>query len=126
MSKDIILDIEELGLDFEEKGAKRTIINHLNLLQKEGEWLSLIGSNGAGKTSLGLIIKGLLNPTRGHLRMFSQDTDEDLRLRKNKIGFLFAGDSMLAFFNIGYFRSYNCAIIYFNRFSRIHIGNNMS
>ena len=90
MSKDIVLHIEELGLDFEEKGETRTILDHLNLLQKKGEWLALIGPNGAGKTSLGLIIKGLLNPTRGHLRMFSHATDEDLRLRKSKIGFLFS------------------------------------
>ncbi|MGA1790613.1 MAG: ATP-binding cassette domain-containing protein [bacterium] len=86
----IILHIEELGLDFEEKGATRTILDHLNLLQKKGEWLALIGPNGAGKTSLGLIIKGLLNPTRGHLRMFSHAPDEDLRLRKSRTGFLFS------------------------------------
>ena len=70
MSEDILY-IEDLGLDFKGKTDTNTVLNSLNLVQKKGEWLTLIGQNGAGKTSLGLIIKGLLNPTRGRIRMYS-------------------------------------------------------
>lgn len=85
-----ILYIEGLGLDFEGKAGTHVILNNLNLVQKKGEWLALIGQNGVGKTSLGLIIKGLLNPTRGKIRMFSECPQEDLIARKSKVGFLFS------------------------------------
>jgi energy-coupling factor transporter ATP-binding protein EcfA2 len=89
MSEDILC-IEDLGLDFKEQTGKNIILDKLNLVQKRGEWLALIGHSGAGKTSLGLIIKGLINPTRGKIRMYSDSPEEDLRERKSKIGFLFS------------------------------------
>jgi energy-coupling factor transporter ATP-binding protein EcfA2 len=85
-----ILYIEDLGLDFQGKTGKKIVLDHLNLTQKKGEWLALIGPKGAGKTSLGLIIKGILSPTRGKLKMFSENPEEDLKQRKIKIGFLFS------------------------------------
>jgi len=85
-----ILEIEDLGLDFDEKAGKQVVLNHLNLVQKKGEWLALIGPHGAGKTSLGLVIKGLLTPTRGSLHMFSRCPEDDLQQRKQKVGLLFS------------------------------------
>lgn len=89
MSEDILC-IEDLGLDFRRKTGTNVVLNNLNLVQKKGEWLALIGQNGAGKTCLGLIIKGLLNPTRGMIRMYSDCPEKDLRERKSKVGFLFS------------------------------------
>ena len=88
-----ILYIEDLVLDFPGKTGKKTVLDHLNLTQKKGEWLALIGPKGAGKTSLGLIIKGILTPTQGKLKMFSECPEEDLKQRKIKIGFLFSQNS---------------------------------
>ncbi|MGA1864737.1 MAG: energy-coupling factor ABC transporter ATP-binding protein [bacterium] len=89
MSEDILC-IENLGLDFKVKTEANVVLDNLNLVQKKGEWLALIGQSGAGKTSLGMIIKGLINPTRGRIRMYSDSTEEDLGERKSKIGFLFS------------------------------------
>jgi energy-coupling factor transporter ATP-binding protein EcfA2 len=89
MSEDILC-IEDLGLDFKGKTGTNVVLKNLNLVQKKGEWLALIGQNGAGKTSLGLIIKGLLNPTRGRIRMYSDNPEKDHRERKSKVGFLFS------------------------------------
>ena len=85
-----ILYIEDLGLDFEEKNGEKTVLNHVNLVQKRGEWIALIGPNGAGKTTLGLVIKGLLQPTRGRLKMFSECIEEDVTMRKRQVGLLFS------------------------------------
>lgn len=87
---DSILRIDDLGLDSDEHPGTRTILGRISLTQARGEWLALAGPNGAGKTSLGLIIKGLIRPTRGGIRMFSDDPDEDLALRRNRVGFLFS------------------------------------
>lgn len=87
---DHILNIKALSLDYKTKTQKLSVLDGLDLVQKNNEWLALIGPNGAGKTSLGLIIKGILKPTQGIIRMFSENIDEDLRLRKAKVGFLFS------------------------------------
>ncbi|MGA1795533.1 MAG: energy-coupling factor ABC transporter ATP-binding protein [bacterium] len=87
---DTILRIDDLGLDSDEHPGARAILGGISLTQAKGEWLALAGPNGAGKTSLGLIIKGLIHPTRGSIRMFSDDSDEDLALRRNRVGFLFS------------------------------------
>lgn len=45
----------------------KSVLEDINLEIKEGEVLSIIGKNGAGKSSLVRLIAGLAKPTKGQI-----------------------------------------------------------
>ncbi|TCW09386.1 putative hydroxymethylpyrimidine transport system ATP-binding protein [Raoultella sp. BIGb0138] len=57
------IQVRELGLRF----GSRVIFTDLSFDIPGGEWISLLGASGAGKTSLLRIIAGLASPTRGQV-----------------------------------------------------------
>ncbi|GHO80663.1 cobalt ABC transporter ATP-binding protein [Ktedonobacter sp. SOSP1-85] len=59
-----ILSWEQVGLTYGEK----TILSDINLTVQPQEWLALVGSNGAGKTSLASLAMGFQAPTLGNVR----------------------------------------------------------
>ena len=50
-----------------------TALNGLDLTIRPGELLSLLGANGAGKTTAVRLLLGLARPTSGEVRVFGQD-----------------------------------------------------
>jgi energy-coupling factor transporter ATP-binding protein EcfA2 len=59
-----LLSIERAAL----RRSGRTVLDDVDLTVREGEVVGLIGRNGAGKTSLGLLAVGALSATRGEVR----------------------------------------------------------
>ncbi len=55
--------------------ANQDILHDINLSINEGDFVSIIGPNGGGKTTLLKLILGLLKPTRGTIKINSQRTD---------------------------------------------------
>ncbi len=64
-----LLETKELSKSFGETHA----VDNVDFQIQEGEVLSLIGSNGAGKTSMVNLISGLLQPDRGRIVFRGQD-----------------------------------------------------
>ncbi len=64
-----LLETKELSKSFGETHA----VDNVDFQIQEGEVLSLIGSNGAGKTSMVNLISGLLHPDRGRIVFRGQD-----------------------------------------------------
>jgi len=64
-----LLETKELSKSFGETHA----VDKVDFQIQEGEVLSLIGSNGAGKTSMVNLISGLLQPDRGRIVFRGQD-----------------------------------------------------
>ena len=64
-----LLETKELSKSFGETHA----VDKVNFQIQEGEVLSLIGSNGAGKTSMVNLISGLLHPDSGRIVFRGQD-----------------------------------------------------
>ena len=56
------------------KGEERCVFNHLNLDIHRGEKIALIGSNGAGKSTMMKLIVGLLRPGSGRILLKNEDT----------------------------------------------------
>src|SRR5882724_4776487 len=55
-----------LGLSFGGSGtARRVILEGIDLEVQEGEFLSIVGASGSGKTSLLRILAGLIRPSAG-------------------------------------------------------------
>ncbi len=64
-----LLETKELSKSFGETHA----VDNVDFQIQEGEVLSLIGSNGAGKTSMVNLISGLLHPDSGRIVFRGQD-----------------------------------------------------
>lgn len=93
-------------LTFQYEAQGRCILRELSLsLPKQGS-LALVGKNGTGKSTLLLVLAGLLKPRRGKVRIDKQAILKlDLATRYQKIGYLsqnpsyhFANDTVLAEF----------------------------
>ena len=59
------LQAQDLGLHYRRNGATTTILADISFTLAEGEFLSLLGPSGVGKTTLLRCLAGLVRPTRG-------------------------------------------------------------
>lgn len=94
--------------------GNRKVINELNLLIKENEFVIIMGPSGCGKTSL-LNMLGLLDkPTSGELYLFNEKVDihskKALMMLRDKISFVFQNygliDDETVYQNLEYALSY--------------------
>ena len=68
--------IQADDVDFSYDGTP--VLEDITLSVPEGDFLGMVGPNGSGKTTLLKIFLGLLQPTRGKIRIFGQ-TPERVR-----------------------------------------------
>lgn len=66
-------------------------IKGINLDIKAGEFIALIGQNGAGKTTFAKTLNGLLKPSEGYVKINGIDTKQKGVLRKlvQEVGYVF-------------------------------------
>jgi putative spermidine/putrescine transport system ATP-binding protein len=64
------------------------VLDTVALDVRDGEFLTLLGASGSGKSTLLRIVAGLLNPTRGHVRIYGNDVTR-LPVQQRNIGFVF-------------------------------------
>lgn len=62
-----ILKIKGLNKIFQEKNKKLEVLNDINLIIEEGEFISILGSSGCGKSTLLRIIAGLDTNYKGNV-----------------------------------------------------------
>jgi ABC-type Na+ transport system ATPase subunit NatA len=74
----------------------RTAVADVTLSVAAGEIYGLLGPNGAGKTTTLRMIAGLLEPTRGHVRVAGLDTREAPDPAKAALGFLTGSTGLYA------------------------------
>lgn len=70
-NNDVIIDVQQLGHTYP-NGAKA--LNGIDLQIRTGEFLGIIGQNGAGKTTMVKHFNGLLKPTEGRVVVKGVDT----------------------------------------------------
>ena len=63
---------------------QRNILENVNLGIHKGEFASIVGPNGGGKTTLLKLILGLIKPDIGKIRIFGKDPHE----ARHKIGYM--------------------------------------
>ena len=67
-----------------------TTIEDLSFHIKKGDFIALIGANGAGKSTVSRLCNGLLRPLSGHIYLDGQDTlTTPTSLLARRVGFLF-------------------------------------
>ncbi|MCK5695709.1 MAG: ABC transporter ATP-binding protein [Desulfobacula sp.] len=55
---------------------QRNILENVDLVIKKGEFASIVGPNGGGKTTLLKLILGLIKPDKGVIRIFGKSPDK--------------------------------------------------
>lgn len=78
MSNTIVLEAKDVAFRYEKNATD--IIQHLNLQVKKGEFLTIIGGNGTGKSTVLSLLAGLQKPYRGKILLH----DKLLKTYRNK------------------------------------------
>lgn len=88
MGNDIAIRFEHVTKSY----GEREILNDFNLEIRRGEFLTIIGSSGSGKTTVLKLINGLISPTFGIIYVDGKDiSKEDQTLLRRNIGYVIQG-----------------------------------
>lgn len=98
-----IIQFQQAGKQYGDTYALRP----LTLDIQQGEFISIVGSSGGGKTTLLKLINGLLLPTTGQVSVLGQNTAKtDLIALRRQIGYVIQGAALFPHLsvasNIGY------------------------
>lgn len=65
-----MIELKEVSFSYASSaGPRRQVFEGLNLLVRQGSYAALMGPNGSGKSTLGKLVKGLLSPSSGEVRI---------------------------------------------------------
>lgn len=83
-----MINLEEVSYYYKKD---QMIIENLNLSVKEGEIISIIGKNGAGKSTILNLMAGMINPKKGSVLVDGINTKskKDFLLIRKKVGIVF-------------------------------------
>ncbi|MDO5849039.1 MAG: ABC transporter ATP-binding protein [Methanobrevibacter sp.] len=83
------------------KYGDKTVVDDFNMEINEGEFITIIGSSGSGKTTVLKMINGLINPTSGNIYIDGVDISKlnkvDLR---RKTGYAIQGNVLFPHLNV--------------------------
>ncbi len=83
---DIVLEFSHVGFSYNETANVRD----LNVKVRKGDFISIIGSNGAGKSTFSKLTNGLLKPSVGDVLVVGKNTKQQkVSALAKHIGFLF-------------------------------------
>lgn len=75
-------------LTFFHNGAKKPVLDNINISITRGHCIGIVGGSGAGKSTLIDVILGLLTPTDGYIRIDGVDIHNNLNEWQQKIGYV--------------------------------------
>lgn len=78
-------EIRVVDLDVRYPGAERSALEGVDLTIRRGETIALVGASGAGKTTLADTLIGLLDPSRGEIRIDGTRLGAGDRLRWQRL-----------------------------------------
>jgi lipooligosaccharide transport system ATP-binding protein len=74
--------------------AGRAVVDHLDLVVREGECFGLLGPNGAGKTTILRMLLGLTPPDSGAIEVLGEPIPQRARSARQQIGIVPQFDSL--------------------------------
>lgn len=89
-----IISVKNLNKSFQVGKEQVHVLKDINLEIQKGEFLSIMGPSGGGKSTLLYLLGGLDKPTSGKIMLDNNDLSkikqkEMSKLRRNKVGFVF-------------------------------------
>ena len=70
------LELSQVGMDFPTPSGNFCALENVNLKINEGEFISLIGHSGCGKSTVLNVVAGLLKATKGGVILENKEVDE--------------------------------------------------
>ena len=94
------LNLNNISLEYPDGGSTLKALDAVNLNVRQGEFLSLVGPSGSGKSSLLAVAATLVEPTAGQVMIDGQDVSalseaERTALRRDKVGIIFQQPNLL-------------------------------
>ena len=96
--------IEFKDVSFQYNGNKEKALDHVSFRVEEGQWVSIIGHNGSGKSTIAKLMIGLLEATEGEIWFLNTKLEEKtVDLIRRKIGIVFQNpDNQFVGYNVKY------------------------
>jgi len=99
-SQRIIMETRDLSKVFRSGAIEVHALRDVNLVVREGDFLAVMGPSGCGKSTLLHLLGGLMQPTKGEIRIeginISKLSDrERTEVRRQKVGFIFQRFNLL-------------------------------
>ncbi len=87
------------------KKYESLVLNNINLEIKEGEFISILGDSGCGKTTLLNCMTKIIEPTSGQILFYDKDitnfSDKEIsNYRTNDIGYIFQEHNLIECLNV--------------------------
>lgn len=89
-----MLKVKNVSKIYKKRNQEVKAIDNISLDIPKGDFISIIGPSGSGKSSLLLMLGGMLSPTAGQIlidekSIYDLDSNERASIRQKKIGFVF-------------------------------------
>ncbi|HLS09802.1 ABC transporter ATP-binding protein [Lentibacillus sp.] len=100
-----MLKAENITKAFHNKSYAIEILNDISFSISKGEWVSIVGPSGTGKSTFLNIMSGLLQPDSGSvffdkLNIYKITEKERSNLRRKHIGFVFQDFKLLPYYSV--------------------------
>jgi energy-coupling factor transport system ATP-binding protein len=84
-----IIELKDIWFRYSEEAD--WVLKGINFSLKQGEWITILGGNGSGKSTFAKLLNGLLLPTQGELSLFGQmpQTEQERWEARQKVGMIF-------------------------------------
>ena len=86
LDKNRYLEVKNLSFRYDNKNSQP--LKNINFEIKKGEFIGITGKTGSGKSTLFLILMGLLKPEGGVVSHYGQNINKDERIWKKKLGYV--------------------------------------
>jgi putative ABC transport system ATP-binding protein len=95
-----LIQVKNLIKTFVDGNKETQVLKGIDFVANEGEWISIMGRSGAGKSTFMYQMSLLDDPTSGEVLLFGRDThnmtaDEKTVLRLNELGYVFQDYALL-------------------------------
>jgi putative ABC transport system ATP-binding protein len=89
-----MIKVKNVSKIYKKGGQEVRAIDNVSLSIPKGDFVSIIGPSGSGKSSLLLMLGGMLSPSTGQIfvdedSLYDLNSNERARLRQKKMGFVF-------------------------------------
>ncbi|WP_062050806.1 energy-coupling factor transporter ATPase [Bacillus sp. JCM 19034] len=73
-----MIELNDLSFRYNEDSP--WVLKRVNLSLHQGEWVTIVGRNGSGKSTFAKLLNGILQPAEGHLIVNGYDTKDEQSL----------------------------------------------
>ena len=100
-----LIEVRQVGKDYQSGESTVQAIKEMSLYIDDGEFVSIMGQSGSGKSTVLSILGGLNHPTRGRMLLDSLDiyelsSEQRADLRSEYIGVIFQSFQLIPYLTV--------------------------